>query len=153
MAFDILDSAGLLVLLVVLALGGLLVRRAVLRRNGASLYCALRIGMSQSTLGWHLGVVRYTPHHLQWFRIVSAAPHAKYTFVRRSIEVIGRREPRGYEHSITHAAVVAQCRALTRDGRELHVEFAMGEAAMTGFLSWLESAPPGAHQNRDLRRG
>ena len=153
MVFEVLDSAGLVVLLVVLALCGLLIRRAVLRRNGAALYCAIRVGFSQSTRGWHLGVVRYTPQHLQWFRIVSAAPHAKFTLVRRSIEVVGRREPRGYEHSITHAVVVAQCRALTRDGRELDVELAMGEAAMTGFLSWLESAPPGAHQNRGLRRG
>ena len=28
------------------------------------------------------------------------------------------------------------------------IELAMGEAALTGFLAWLEAAPPGSYQRR-----
>ena len=30
------------------------------------------------------------------------------------------------------------------------VELALGEAALTGLLSWLEAAPPGSHLGADL---
>jgi hypothetical protein len=151
--FDILDSAGLLVLLAVLLLGALIARRRFLRRRGATLDCALRIGAARAGHGWRLGIVRYTPAHLQWYRVFSVSLQPKFTIVRRSIEVVGRRYPRGFElHSIPHGAVVAQCTARTSDGRPVGLELAMGEAALTGFLAWLESAPPGAHQHPDARR-
>jgi len=38
-----------------------------------------------------------------------------------------------------------QCRA----GEDVEtVELAMGEAALTGFLAWLEAAPPGSYLGR-----
>ncbi|MGB6583239.1 MAG: DUF2550 family protein [Streptosporangiaceae bacterium] len=30
------------------------------------------------------------------------------------------------------------------------MELALGEAALTGLLSWLEAAPPGSHQDMAL---
>jgi hypothetical protein len=150
---DILDSAGVFVVLVVLLAVSLIARGALLRRNGASLPCALRICSSRVGHGWRLGTVRYSPRHLQWFRIFSLSPGAKFTFARRRIEVVGRRAPRGFElHSIPHGAVVVRCNTTTAEGDSLEVEFAMSERALTGFLAWLESAPPGAHQNTDARR-
>jgi hypothetical protein len=150
---EILDSAGLLLLLAVLVLAALLARRALLRRRGARLNCALRIDAARPGHGWHLGVVRFSRVHLQWFGIFSAAHQAKYAFVRRSIEVLERRDPRGFElHSIPQGAIVAQCKALTSDGREVEFELAMGPAALTGLLVWLESAPPGTHQRSGVRR-
>lgn len=151
--FDILDSAGVLVLFVVLLAVALITRSALLRRNGASLPCALRLRTSRSGHGWRLGIVRYTPRHLQWFRIFSLSPNAKFTFVRRTIDVVGRRAPRGFElHSIPHGAVVVHCNAVTAHGEPLDIELAVGERALTGLLAWLESAPPGAHQRPDVRR-
>lgn len=147
MVSDILDSAGLVLLVAVLAVGVLYVRRMLLQRGGASLDCALRVGKHRPGQGWHFGVVRYTPRHLQWFRMFSAAPHPKYTFVRRSFEIIGRRYPRNFElHAVPSDAVVLHCTARTIDGRRVELELAVGERAFTGMLAWLESAPPGAHQ-------
>ncbi|MGH8890172.1 MAG: DUF2550 domain-containing protein [Acidothermaceae bacterium] len=153
MVFDILDSAGTLVLLAVLALVVLIVRHTLLRRSGATLHCALRLGTARAGRGWHVGVMRYSPGRLQWFRLFSVAPNPKVALLRRSIEVVGRRSPRGFElHSIPHGAVIARCIARTPDGEAIHLELAMGERALTGFLAWLESAPPGAHQSPDVRR-
>lgn len=153
MLFDILDGAGLVVLLFVLAVAAFVVRLAMLRRGGASITCAFRLADARPGRGWRFGVVRYTPHHLQWFRMFSAAPNAKHTFVRRGFEITGRRKPRGFElHAIPHTAVVVQCVATTRDRRPVAFELAMGESTMTGFLAWLESAPPGAHQRPDARQ-
>lgn len=153
MVFDIIDSAGAFVLLVVLLVVALITRGALLRRNGASVPCALRPCSSRIGHGWRLGTVRYTPRHLQWFRIFSLSPGAKFTLVRRRIEVVGRRGPRGFElHSIPPGAVVVRCATVTAEGEPLDIEIAMGERALTGFLAWLESAPPGAHQSTDARR-
>jgi hypothetical protein len=151
--FEILDTVGVLVLLVLIFAVALFARLTMLRRNGATINCAFRLCDARPGRGWRFGVVRYTPRHLQWFRIFSVAPQAKFTFVRRSFEITGRREPRGFElHAIPHSAVVVQCVANGRDGRPVAFELAMGAITMTGFLAWLESAPPGAHQNRGARR-
>jgi hypothetical protein len=150
--FEILDTVGLLVLLLVLVGVALFARLTMLRRNGATINCAFRFTDARPGRGWHFGVVRYTPRHLQWFRTFSAAPQAKFTFVRRSFEITGRREPRGFElHAVPHTAVVVQCVANGRDGRPIAFELAMGAMTVTGFLAWLESAPPGAHQNPGAR--
>ena len=152
MVFDILDAAAMLALLVVLAAFGLLVRRTLLRRQGAALPCALRIGAVRPGHGWHLGIMRYTPQQLQWFRIFSAAPHPKLALMRRRIEIVGRRQPGGFElHSIPQGAVVIRGAAVTSDGEPVDLELAMGERALTGFLAWLESSPPGAHQRPGVR--
>jgi hypothetical protein len=37
--------------------------------------------------------------------------------------------------------VVVECRVTEGDGR---VELAMSDGALTGFLAWLEAAPPGS---------
>lgn len=153
MVFDILDSAGSVVLLVVFILIVLVVRHTLLRRSGATLHCALRLGTARPGRGWHVGVMRYSPARLEWFRLFSFAPNPKVTLMRRSIEIVGRRAPRGFElHSIAHGAVVARCDARTAEGQPVRLELAMGERALTGFLAWLESSPPGAHQSPDARQ-
>lgn len=157
MVADFLDSAGSALLLAVLAVAALYVRRLLLQRGGASLDCALRVGKHRPGHGWHFGVVRYTPYHLEWFRTFSAAPQPKYTFVRPSFDVIGRRYPRNFEqHSMPRDAVVLHCTARTVDGRHVELELAVGEAALTGVLAWLESSPPGLHHHQhqppDVRR-
>lgn len=153
MVIEILDFAGLLLLVVVLALAFLYVRHALLRRGGAKLACAVRVGKNLPGRGWHFGVVRYTPRHLQWFRTFSVGWHPKYTFVRRSFEVIGRRHPRNFEtHSVPYNAVVLHCRARTLGGDFVELELAVGERALMGMLAWLESVPPGAHQPPPSRR-
>jgi hypothetical protein len=48
--------------------------------------------------------------------------------------------PEGAEvFALLSGVVIVRC----REGAGSNVELAMGEAALTGFLSWLEAAPPG----------
>jgi hypothetical protein len=53
---------------------------------------------------------------------------------------VRRREPSGAEHlALLEGAVVMECRVGDRP-----VELAMQPSAVTGFLAWLESGPPGS---------
>jgi hypothetical protein len=149
---DFLDGAGWIVVLVALLLFAFVVRRTVVRRRGATLHCGLRMGVSTSTRGWHTGMARYTPEDLEWFRLLSLRYQPNWTLVRRSIEIASRREPRGAETlAVPRDAVIVTCNVITRDGDSLGVELAMSEAAVTGFLAWIESSAPGAHSHPDTR--
>ena len=58
---------------------------------------------------------------------------------RRDLHVVERREPRGAEvYSLLSGAVVVRCHDTSGQ-----VELAMTPDALTGFLAWLESSPPG----------
>jgi hypothetical protein len=57
------------------------------------------------------------------------------------MEIADRREPSGPElYSMPPSSQVLRFREI---GQDVDVEIAMGPDALTGFLSWLESAPPG----------
>jgi hypothetical protein len=149
---DLLDGAGAAVILVLLLVAALFFRRGVLLRRGATLHCGLRLGIARSTRAWQTGMARYTPEDLQWFRLSSLGYQPQWTFVRRSIEIAGRRHPHGSEVlAVPRSAVVITCNVITRQGDSLDVEFAMSDAALTGFLAWIESSAPGAHTHPDTR--
>jgi hypothetical protein len=60
-------------------------------------------------------------------------------FSRGQLQVVDRREPTGIEaFSLLAGAVVLTCRDDSGP-----VELGMSPEASTGFLSWVESAPPG----------
>ena len=156
MIVDLLDLGGALLFVAVLVVTVFFVRHLLVRRGGASLDCAVRHGSavgSRSARGWHFGMARYTASHLQWFRVMSLSLQPRVTLARRSMRVVGRRDPHNAELiAVPRESLIVRCTATTRGGRPLDVEFAMTEAAMTGFLAWMESAPPGAHQGSDARR-
>lgn len=140
-----LDAAGLAVLLVLLALVALALRRRWLQRAGGTFDCSLRMGRGGPGRsagygkGWTLGVARYTGDSLEWFRVFSWSPRPRHSFPRRQLLVRGRRRPSGPEaFALLTGAVVVECGV---DGRT--VELGLTEDALTGFLSWLEAAPPG----------
>ena len=65
---------------------------------------------------------------------------------RRTLSVSSRREAALAESaSLGPGMVVVECKA-GEDGNR--VELAMSEAALTGFLSWLEAAPPGSYMDQ-----
>ncbi|MDQ1486124.1 MAG: hypothetical protein QOJ62_1817 [Actinomycetota bacterium] len=149
---DILDGAGWIILLVVAGLAGFLFRRTALRRRGATMNCGLRLGIAAAPRAWHLGMVRFTAEDLEWYRLLSLAFQPKWTFVRRSIEITGRRDPQGTEAiGLPHTSVIVVCNVITRQGDTFDVELAMSEAALNGFLAWIESSAPGAHTHPDTR--
>lgn len=127
-----------IVLSVLLAVVALVVRRRVLQHLGGAVDCSLRFpGLSP----WVLGVGRYEGDTLRWYRVFSLTLRPRYEFSRRRLVVLNRRHPDESEaEALLAGAVVISCRH-----RDDPVELAFSEPARTGFLAWLEAAPPGTH--------
>jgi hypothetical protein len=88
---------------------------------------------------WRLGIGRYKGDELHWHRIFGLRKRPRQVIHRRGLVVSNRRSPEGEElAALTPDAGIVE----VRDG-DLTVELAMSSAALTGFLAWLESAPPG----------
>jgi hypothetical protein len=127
-------------LLVVLLFAVVLVRRWLLERNGGTIECSLRTLSDTGATGvWRLGVGSYKGDELHWYRIFGFRGRPRHILHRRGLVVSNRRRPADGEVAglPAEAAVIE-----LRDGA-LTVELAMGAAALTGFLAWLEAAPPG----------
>lgn len=142
----VLDAFGALVVLALLALGALAVRRRMLTRRGGTFDCSLRLPSNGHGKGWTLGVARYAGDIVEWYRVFSYSPRPGRVFGRSDLEIIDRREPQGAEtFALLSGAVIVRCRdaGATNGTGDGFVDLAMGKDALTGFLSWLESAPPG----------
>ncbi|QNN51969.1 DUF2550 domain-containing protein [Nocardioides mesophilus] len=135
----LVDSAGL-VLLLVFGYGlWLVIRRRWISRNGGTFEFSVRVRSGRAGRGWILGVGRYSGGDLEWFRVFSVSPRPKKVFRRADLSYVGRRDPGGVEaYSLYSGHVVVSCK--TPKGL---VEVAMSPEALTGFLAWLEAAPPG----------
>ncbi|MBA3234016.1 MAG: DUF2550 domain-containing protein [Propionibacteriales bacterium] len=141
----VLDSLGTLAVLAGLGLVALFVRRRWLSRLGGAFECSVRMrppgrgGGPTASRGWMLGLARYRGDDLEWFRTFSFSPRPKHTF-DRSMTVGARRTPNGAEAFSLYAGHLVV--AIDLDSRR-HIELAMSERALTGFLAWGEAAPPG----------
>jgi hypothetical protein len=134
----LLDGVAGVAVVAVIAVGALAVRRRFITRRGGTFDCSLRLRPARSGKGWALGIGRYSGDSLEWYRVFSYATRPRHVMARRELEIVDRRGPEGAEvFSLLSGAVILRC----REGADM-VEFAMGEAALTGFLAWLESAPP-----------
>ena len=142
-----LTVCGIVVALVVLGLFVFGLRRRLIQRSGGTFDCSLRWDVAEnpdtSGKGWSYGVARYSGDRVAWFRVFSYAPRPRRVLERASIEVAGRRLPEGEEEmALLSDAVILVC---LHQGTRL--ELAMSEDALTGFLAWLEAAPPGQRVN------
>jgi len=138
----VLDALAGVVVLGVLGLILLGLRRRFITRRGATFDCSLRLHDGARGKGWVLGVGRYDGDRLEWFRVFSYATRPRRVFLRRQLQVLDSREPTGVEvFSLLAGAVVVRCRDSVGP-----VELAMKPDSLTGFLSWVESAPPGVHR-------
>ncbi len=141
-AILVLDALAAAVVLALLAIAVLAVRRRVITRRGGTFDCSLRLRPARSGKGWALGIGRYSGESLEWYRVFSYATRPRHVMARRELQIVDRRVPEGSEvFSLLSGAVIVRCREGSDTGSI--VEFAMGEDALTGFLSWLEAAPPG----------
>ena|ERR1051326_3595758 len=112
-------------------------RIRMVRRGGIDV--ALRSRPNDGPRGWHLGVGRYRGDDFSWFRISSLRSGPDRILDRERLEIVERRCPTLPEsYAMPSGSVVLLCR--TELGE---LELAMGQDTLTGFLSWLESAPPG----------
>jgi hypothetical protein len=140
----LVDSAGVLLLLVLLYGLSLVVRRRWISRHGGTFEFSVRVRSGRAGRGWVLGLGRYSGDLLEWFRIFSLAPRPRMTFRRAELEYVGRRDAAGVEaYSLYSGHIIVTCRTPTGQ-----LEVAMSPEALTGFLAWLEAAPPGQRRLR-----
>lgn len=132
------ELVGIALLVTVLVLGLLAWRRVrLVRRGGVDV--ALRYRPELEASRWHLGVARYQGDQFVWYRVTSLGSGPTNVVHRRGLTIVARRTPTGSEsYAMPSGATVLRCR-----GRDGEFELAMAPDALTGFLSWLESAPPG----------
>jgi hypothetical protein len=134
----VLDILVGLLAFVGLALLALTARRMILQRHVGTFQCSLRHGEHPDGEGWSYGIGRYHGDRVEWFPIFSLAWRPRHVLTRRQLRIRNRRDAAAIEaNSIPVGAVVLVC-ALGLEPLEL----AMSHGAMTGFLSWVEAAPP-----------
>jgi hypothetical protein len=129
-------TAVLLLLVVVLLLVGvafLLRRRFLLSGLGAVTMWLRPTGSPR----WSLGVAIYGGDALLWYRALSISIRPQQRLCRAELTVDGRRRAQPADLALPGDAVVLTCGT---DGGSR--ELAMDPAVVTGFLSWVESAPP-----------
>jgi hypothetical protein len=115
-------------------------RRILLDRGGGTVDCGLR----RPGGSWRLGVAAYRPDELRWYQAFGVLLTPAEVLDRATLSVMSRRHATASEAaSLGDGTVVVECRGANGDGT---VELAMSEAALTGFLAWLEAAPPGFYQ-------
>ncbi|MBO0775796.1 MAG: DUF2550 domain-containing protein [Actinobacteria bacterium] len=122
----------------VLAACALAARRILLDRGGGTVECGLR----RPGGSWRLGVAAYRPDELRWYQAFGLRLTPAEVLDRATLAVVSRRRASAVEvASLGEDTVVVACR-----GGGGTVELAMSEGALTGFLAWLEAAPPGSYQ-------
>ncbi|MBO3744558.1 DUF2550 domain-containing protein [Streptosporangiaceae bacterium NEAU-GS5] len=90
--------------------------------------------VSSGGQAWKTGVARYTGGELHWIPFLGLRLRPRHAIARRGLVVSARRPLADSEGPVGYWAV--DCGG---------VSLAMSEDALTGFLAWLESAPPSAH--------
>src|SRR5436305_1622338 len=85
---------------------------------------------------WSVGVAWYGGDNLLWYRALSLSVRPNHRLVRGDLRVEGRREVAPDDLALPTDVVVLTCS--TAEGRQ---ELAMEASTLTGFLSWVESAP------------
>jgi hypothetical protein len=116
-------------------------RRMLLQRPVGSFACSVRLGGAANRKGFAYGVGRYHGDRVEWFEIFSFSPKPRHVFARHDLQLKGRRPARAEEaHGLPASTMVLEC---AHAGTLL--EFAMTPDTLTGFMAWVEAAPPGHH--------
>jgi hypothetical protein len=127
----------LVVLLVIGMVGGFLLRRRFLLSGLGAVTMWLR---PQDSPRWSVGVAWYGGDTLLWYRALSLSVRPQRRLCRTGFRVEGRRGAERADLALPAEAIVLRCQ--TGSGPQ---ELALEPATVTGFLSWIESAPPGEH--------
>jgi len=86
---------------------------------------------------WTVGVAWYSGETLLWYRALSLSVRPNRRLCRSEFQVDARRRPTRDDLALPAESVILTCR--TGSGPQ---ELAMDSSTVTGFLSWIESAPP-----------
>jgi len=132
-----LPGVFIVVAAVLVATASIAARRTFIERGG-SVDCGLRRGPGAR---WQLGLAEYRPDELRWHPVFGVRLRPSKVFARHALRVITRRPAGPAEAArLGPGTVVVECDTGTDDDR---VQLALSEDALTGFLAWLEAAPPG----------
>ncbi len=134
----------LLASLAAAALAALPLRRRWLAREGGLFECSVRLNRSTPGAGWALGMARYNAEMLEWFRFFSYSSKPRKSFLRNEVRVLNDREPDPVEAVALYTGqrIVELEEQGPGNGTGQPWEIAMSAESLTGFLSWLEAAPP-----------
>jgi hypothetical protein len=144
----IVEDIGFGILAVVVFLGLLFARRAFIARSGGTIEVGVRLSTLLPGRGWAAGLGRFAGDELRWYRMFSFSIRPRRVLSRRGLVVDRRRSPDGAERLVLPADwVVVRCL-----NHHAPTEIAMAERTLTGFLSWVEGAPPGSSAVDPRRR-
>jgi hypothetical protein len=136
---EILEWIGVGVFVLLAALVILFGRRALVARGGGTVELYLRLSTMVDGRGWSPGFARFAREELRWYRMFSFAIRPRRVLARRGLAVVDRRGPEAGELlMLPEDWVILRCTSY-----QAPVEIAMAPSTVTGFLSWLEAAPPG----------
>lgn len=127
---------GGLIALFVLMVALFLLRRYLLARPAGAFDCSLRKDRPVPG-GWMLGVARYEPDRLDWFKVFDFSPRPGRTLARARLVVLETRKAKRGEGNVGAGSLVVTCGYGAGE-----LELAMSEPDYNGFAAWLESAPP-----------
>jgi len=136
----VLEWIGIGVLILIVGLAVLFIRRALVVRSGGTIRLHLRVSTVLHGRGWSPGFGHFVGDELRLYRMFSFAIRPKRVLARHGLAVDRRRPPEGQERLIIPADwVILRCVS-----HHAPVEIAMAKSTVTGFLSWMEAAAPGA---------
>ncbi|MPQ99942.1 DUF2550 family protein [Modestobacter sp. I12A-02628] len=127
----VLVAGGVLLVAVVVAF---LLRRRFLLSGLGAVTMWLRPGGAPR---WAVGVAWFSGDSLNWYRAVSLSVRPQRRLCRAELVVQESRRATHEDLALPVDTVVLTCR--TASGAQ---ELAMDASTVTGFLSWVESAPP-----------
>ena len=125
------------IVLLVLALAGLIVRRQTIARSGPLSLAALE----RQPGSWRLGFVRVAHDDIRWYPLVGVTTRAARRWQRGDL-VLGAPSTEGTPRVPIPDMVVVECRAA---GGQFRLALSAGD--YTAVRSWSESAPPGLNAN------
>ena len=135
----ILEAFGICVAALFALLFVIFFRQRLLMLRGGTIRVMVRVSALFPGRGWSTGIGQFVGDELRFHRMFSLAFRPKRVLDRDSLIIEEQRRPEGPERLTVPAHwIVLRCAA--GDGE---IEIAMAESTVTGFLSWLEAAPPG----------
>jgi hypothetical protein len=144
----IVEWIGFGAILLLCALALLFARRELISRGG-TVEVSFRLSTMVPGRGWSPGIARFTGDEMRWYRVFSFSVRPSRTLSRRSLAVDRRRSPELAERLVLPADwVVLRCQTAAQPP----VEIAMAGTTLTGFMSWIEAAPPGGASIRFAAR-
>jgi hypothetical protein len=135
----VLEIIGICLVALLAVLFVIFFRRRVLAQGGGTIRVQVRTSTHYPGRGWSSGIGQFQGEEFRVYRMFSLALRPRRILNRSVLRIESSREPEGPERlSMPGHWTILRCQSGT-----VEVEVAMAESTVTGFLSWLEAAPPG----------